>query len=102
MFVAGCGPRYSEEEARAAVAASISYAEALRRLGMRPAGGNHRTLRRYVEEVWRVPNGHFDPDRARNDALRRDPIALSSILVETSTYPWTSQGAPVQGRYEGA
>ena len=69
------------------MAASISYAETLRRLGMRPAGGNHRTLRRYVEQVWRIPNGHFDPDRARNDALRRDPIALSNILVEASTYP---------------
>lgn len=66
MFVSGRGPRYSEREARTAVAASISYAEALRRLGMRPAGGNHRTLRRYVERVWRIPNGHFDPDRARN------------------------------------
>jgi hypothetical protein len=87
MFVPGHGPRYSEAEARVAVAASMSYAEALRRLGMRPAGGNHRTLRRYVEEIWRIPNGHFDPDRARNAALRGDPIALSSILVEASAYP---------------
>lgn len=53
---------------------------------MRPAGGNHRTLRRYVEQVWGIPTRHFDPDRVRNDALQRDPIPLSSILVEASTY----------------
>jgi hypothetical protein len=81
------GPRYSEQEARAAVAASSCYADALRRLGMRPAGGNHRTLRRYVEQVWEIPTDHFDPDRARNDALQRDPIPLSHVLVEGSSYP---------------
>jgi hypothetical protein len=68
------------------VAASGCYAEALRRLGMRPAGGNHRTLRKYVEQVWRIPTDHFEPDRARTNALRRDPIPLSQILMEGSTY----------------
>jgi len=53
---------------------------------MRTAGGNHRTLRKYVEQVWMIPTDHFDPDRARNEALRREPIALSSILVAESTY----------------
>jgi hypothetical protein len=53
---------------------------------MRPAGGNHGTLRRYVEQVWGISTGHFDPDRVRNDALRRDPIPLSRILVKASTY----------------
>jgi hypothetical protein len=79
------GPRYTEHEARAAVGASSSYAEALRKLGVRAAGGNHRTLRKYVE-IWRIPTGHFDPDRARNEALRREPIALERILVEGSSY----------------
>jgi hypothetical protein len=65
---------------------SRCYADALRRLGMRPAGGNHRTLRKYVERVWRIPIDHFDPDRARNEALRRPRIALDGILVRGSTY----------------
>jgi hypothetical protein len=86
VFVAGRKPRYSENEARAAVAAASSYADALRRLGMRPAGGNHRTLRRYVDEIWSISTSHFDPDRARNEALKRGPIPLSDVLVETSTY----------------
>ena len=34
-------PAYSREEARAAVEAAHSFSEALRLLGMRPAGGNH-------------------------------------------------------------
>ena len=63
------GPRYTEEEARAAIAASLSYTEALRRLGMRAAGGNYGTIRRYVEDVWRIPVDHFDPDAVRRAAL---------------------------------
>jgi hypothetical protein len=53
---------------------------------MRPAGGNHRTLRRYVEQIWRISTDHFDPDRARNDALQKGQTPLSHILVEASTY----------------
>ena len=57
-------PRYSESEARQAVADSMSYAEALRRLGMRPAGGNHLTLRKYVR-LWGIAVDHFDPAEVR-------------------------------------
>ena len=80
------GPRYSEAEARAAIAASLSYTEALRRLGMRAAGGNHRTIRRYAEQVWRIPVGHFDPALAQRRRLRREPVPLEEVLVEGSTY----------------
>jgi hypothetical protein len=71
-----------------AVARARSYAEALRALGMRPAGGNHATLRRYVEEVWCIPTDHFDPHAATRDAMRlRQPARpLSAILVQHSTY----------------
>jgi hypothetical protein len=55
-------------------------------LGVRPAGGNFRTLRKYAEQIWRIPTGHFDPDLARNEALGHEPIALEQILVEGSTY----------------
>jgi hypothetical protein len=43
-------------------------------------------LRKYAEQIWKVPTEHFDPDRARNEALGRDPISLGSILVQGSTY----------------
>jgi hypothetical protein len=82
-------PRYTEREARKAVANSLSYTEALRELGLRPAGGNHKLFRRYVDEVWRIPTGHFDPARAQLAAsvqarLQRRP--LQSVLVEGSSY----------------
>ncbi len=53
---------------------------------MRPAGGNHLTLRRYVEQIWTLSTDHFDPDLARNDALRKGQIPLNCVLVEASTY----------------
>jgi hypothetical protein len=80
------GPRYSEAQAREAIAASLSYSDALRRLGMRPAGGTHRTIRRYAEEVWRIPVDHFDPAAVRRAPLRREPVPLEEVLVEGSRY----------------
>jgi len=79
-------PRYSEAEARRAIADSLSFTEALRKLGMRPAGGNHATLKKYVE-IWNIPTDHFDPARARREALARRKITpLEEILVRDSTY----------------
>ena len=79
--------RYSDEEARAAIAASRSFSEALRRLGMRPAGGNHRTLRLLAERL-AVPTDHFDPHAVQREVLRvvSRPIPLDRILVRGSTY----------------
>jgi transposase-like protein len=77
---------FSEQEVRAAVAASLSYAEALRRLGLRAAGGNHRTIRKYVEDVWRIPVDHFDAARARAAGGRLRAVPLAEVLVEASTY----------------
>lgn len=78
------GPRYTEDQAREAVAASLSYTETLRRLGMRAAGGNHRTIRKYVEEVWCISTDHFDYNTPRLNP--RKPIPLEQVLVEGSTY----------------
>lgn len=54
---------------------------------MRAAGGNHRTIHRYAEEVWRILVDHFDPDAVRRAALARAPVPLSEALVEGSAYP---------------
>jgi hypothetical protein len=75
---------FTKKEAERAVAASRSYSEALRRLKLRPAGGNHRTLKKYVER-WDISTAHFDPNWAlRTRNRRRKP--LDEILVESSTY----------------
>jgi transposase-like protein len=78
-------PGYTEREAREAVAVSFSYAETLRRLGLRAAGGNAPLLRKWLER-WRISTDHFDPC-ARSRGPRRSRIALEAILIEHSTYP---------------
>jgi len=52
---------------------------------MRAAGGNHATIRRYVDEVWRIPTGHFDPVAARSRG-RKPSIPLEDVLVAKSRY----------------
>lgn len=78
--------RYGEAEARAAIAASRSWAEALRRLGYCPTGGNPQTLKRRAVQ-WGISTVHFDPYAAANEALRRTPRRpLAEILVQGSAY----------------
>src|SRR5215216_3173193 len=77
--------RFTELELREAVRSSRSYSEALRRLGLRPAGGNHRTIKKYVE-LWGISTGHFDQDAIRRQSLCRPPTPLVPLLVENSTY----------------
>lgn len=75
--------RYSEEQARQAIAASHSYSDALRRLGLRPAGGNHATLKRNVRH-WGISVEHFD---FRPQAPQRPARPLAEVLVVGSSYP---------------
>ena len=75
--------RFTEDDVRAAVAAPRTYSEVLRRLGLRAAGGNYRTLKKYVDRIWQIPTDHFDPNGAR---AARKPAPLESILVVGSTY----------------
>jgi hypothetical protein len=77
--------RYTEQQAREAIAASLTFTEALRRLGMCWSGGNHCTLKKYAA-AWSIPTDHFDPDEARRRALRHTAVALEEVLVENSTY----------------
>lgn len=76
---------YTEDEARAAIAASKSWAESLRHLGLCPTGGAWRILKRYAE-TWEISTAHFDPEGARIENLRQKRKPLSEILVEKSTY----------------
>jgi hypothetical protein len=77
--------RFSESELRDAVATSRSYSEALRKVGLRPAGGNHGTIKKYVAR-WRISTAHFDYDAIRREALYKPPWPLTELLVEHSTY----------------
>jgi hypothetical protein len=76
--------RFGEAEVRRAVAASSSFAETLRRLGLGPSGGNWRTLQRYCRD-WGIPTDHFDPYAASRG--RRGAVPLEQVLVAGSNYP---------------
>jgi hypothetical protein len=77
--------RFTETELREAIATSRSYSEALRKVGLRPAGGNHRTIKKYVER-WAISAAHFDQDAVRRESFGRVPTPLAELLVEHSTY----------------
>jgi ferredoxin len=77
--------RYTEAQVREAVASSPSLTEALRKLGLRPAGGNHGTLKKLIER-YDISTDHFEPVWARRHTRPSKAIPLSEILVEHSTY----------------
>ena len=81
MFV----PRYTETQAREALASSFSYAEALRKLDVGSTGENWRTLLVWVQR-WGIPTDHFDPRALQRRGTSRRPRPLNEILVEGSTY----------------
>jgi hypothetical protein len=76
---------YTEEEARTAIAASRSWAESLRGLGLCPSGGAWRVLKKYAE-IWEISTDHFDPSAGRVNNLKQGRKSLSEVLVERSTY----------------
>jgi hypothetical protein len=75
----------SDAEVAEAVSASLTWTEALRRLGFCPSGGNPKTLKARVRALG-LSTEHFDQTEAIRRARRRDRIPLEEILVERSTY----------------
>lgn len=79
-WVKSGGRVHSDEDLAAAVAASISYAEVLRRLGIKQAGGSQAHISRRVKAIGldtshfhrRAPNrGKPSPQRARPELVLR-------------------------------
>jgi hypothetical protein len=77
--------RFTEAGLREVVASSRSCSEVLRKLGLRPAGGNHKTIYKYLAR-WEISTAHFDQDAIRREVLYRPPKPLTELLVEHSTY----------------
>jgi hypothetical protein len=84
LFVPRSGPTYTKEQASAAVAASRSFAEALRLLGLCPSGGAGRVLKKWTV-AWEISTDHFDP-YAASRARSGSAIPLGEILVAGSSY----------------
>lgn len=77
--------RYSEQDARRAIAESRSWAETLRKLGYCHTGANPKTLKKRARE-WGIPTDHFDRYAGLRQAPRRRMPPLEEILVEGSSY----------------
>jgi hypothetical protein len=78
-------PRYDQHAAREAIAASTNWSQALRRLGLRAAGGNHRLLKAWAA-AWGIPTHHFRPYADVGEHLHRPARPLEDVLVEGSSY----------------
>lgn len=76
---------FSEADARAAIANSSCWADALRYLGYAVKGANHRTLQKWAAR-WNISTDHFDLHIGRRRASRARQIPLREVLVEASTY----------------
>lgn len=88
MFVMPRAVRFTEDQLRAAISESVSWAETLRRLQYRSAGGNWRTLQKYAA-LWSISAEHFDPDAARRESLARARglvTPLAEVMVRDSSY----------------
>jgi hypothetical protein len=96
-------PRFTEEEAREAIAAADCWAQALRLLGMRAAGGNHKTIQKWARR-WGISTDHFDSARARGTASRRRGRTLQEVLVAGSPCKrsWLKQRLYQEGLKERA
>jgi hypothetical protein len=85
MFAMPWKPPFPETDARAAIARSVCWADALRALGYPAKGANFRTLSKWARR-WNISTDHFDPHVGRRRASRAREIALHEVLVEGSTY----------------
>lgn len=79
-------PTYTRDEVADAVAGATSFADALRRLGLRTGGGNRKTLNRLIAH-YGIATDHFDSNWARRGAAPNPTaLPLDEILVERSAY----------------
>jgi hypothetical protein len=79
------GLRDTEAQVRQAVETAPSYTEALRRLGLRAAGGNFRSLKKLIA-FYNISTDHFDPNWVLRGPRPRKTIPLDEVLVEQSHY----------------
>ena len=75
---------YTEQDVANAVAASFSYAEVLRKLGVRPAGGNYDTIKRLVRNL-ELDTTHFTGRGHRRGRSYGPRRPLKELLCAGST-----------------
>jgi hypothetical protein len=79
--------KFTEEQIKNAVQQSLSIANVCRVLGIRPCGGNYKTLHHKIK-TWNIDTSHFT-GQGWNIGLKFNPNPkqpLSEILIENSSY----------------
>lgn len=79
----GFKPAYTLAQLREVIAESTSWAESLRKLGLRDAGGNFKTIQRHAA-AWNISTEHFDRGLSRRRVGSVRPLA--EVLVQNSNY----------------
>lgn len=85
--------RYSKENFEKAIKESKTIKDALKKMGLRAAGGNYKVFYKYVEK-YGIDTSHFETKeeiakRTIGKYISGIKIPLSDILVENSTYSRT-------------
>lgn len=84
---------YNRDELYHIVSNSKTFKECLLKLNIRAAGGNYRTLKKYIN-LYKLDISHFDSVSIRNEKLNNFnkslKFKLSDILIENSTYSRTN------------
>jgi len=77
---------YDEEKLKKIVSESYTITEVIKKLGLRAAGGNYKTIRSLLMK-YNINTSHFDPNRIRIEKLTQiNKSNINDCLVENSTY----------------
>lgn len=83
--------KWTDEQFIEAVKTSLSYAEVLRKIGLKAAGSNYDTIKRKIKEL-SLDTTHMT-GKVWNQGERYRPVmvaqSLETILIENSTYKST-------------
>jgi len=82
-----CNMKYKKELIQSLVSESNSVTEILIKLNLRAAGGNYKTIKKYIS-MYSLDTSHFETERKKQilslSLLKKIP--MSDILVENSSY----------------
>jgi transposase-like protein len=76
-------PRYSRDQAAQAIAESLSWTEALRRLDRCPTGGAPAVLKKWAAK-WELSTDHFDAGASKRRTMSARAVPLEQLLTERS------------------
>jgi len=85
--------RYEKSKLEIIFKESFSIAEVCRKIGVRPVGGNYKTIKKY-RKIYDIDDSHFTGQAwnigKKSNHLGGKKMLLDEILVENSTYTNTS------------